>query len=394
MASSNRQQYIPVSRTQVKSRLFQSGMVPDDILPGLEKVSNMMEAIWHHSMHSELEHLKSLYEDMDPDQIRTPDTGNSEPFLEILDETLQNGNWEEISQDELNEALAGEDVFPISLDVRFDELATLRLYKLGELTVPDVRTSWFGLKKQEVTIESFDRVIQILEFHEEKWFRDKKRMKHYPGENATGLHLRLFKTVPKLDLETIFPNTTPMMRYIDKIKIGAPLIGGLVTLGLKFGPVLFGAESGDTSMAVIGGLSTALGTYVLKSYLSYQKTRERYLAQVSKDLYFKGQANNAAVLNMIVDLAEEQEVKEALLAYTFLQTSNDKQYNQESLDDEIEDWLRENFGFDVDFEVDDALGKLEEMRLLLKESNGHLSVSSIDEALSILDDYWDNIYDY
>ena len=394
MVSSDRQQYIPVSRTQVKARLFQSERVPDDVRPGLEKVCNMMEAIWHHSMHSELEHLKALYEDMDPDQIRTPDTANSEPFLEILDETLQNGNWEEISQDELNEALAGEDVFPISLDVRFDELATLRLYKLGELTVPDVRASWFGLKKQEVTVESFDRVIQVLEFRDEKWFRDKKRMKLYPGENATGLHLRLFKTVPKLDLETIFPNTSPMMRYVDKIKIGAPLIGGLATLGLKFGPLLFGVESGDTSLALIGGLTTALGTYVLKSYLSYQKTRERYLAQVSKDLYFKGQANNAAVINMIVDLTEEQEVKEALLAYVFLHTGNDKQYNQESLDDAIEDWLRGNFGFEVDFEVEDALAKLEEMRLLLKESDGHLSVTPIDEALSILDDYWDNIYDY
>jgi len=354
----------------------------------------MMEAIWHHSMHSELEQLKTLYEDMDPDQIRTPNTENIEPFLEILDETLQNGNWEEISQDELNEALAGEDVFPISLDVRFDELAKLRLYKLGELSVPDVRYSWFGLKKTEVTTESYDRVIQVLEFRDEKWFQEKKRMNFYPGENATGLHLRLFKTVPKLDLETIFPNTSPMMRYVDKIKIGAPLIGGLVTLGIKFGPILFGSESGDTSMAVVAGLTSALGTYVLKSYLSYQKTRENYLAQVSKDLYFKGQANNAAVLNMIVDLAEEQEVKEALLAYVFLHTGNDKQYSQESLDDAIEDWLRGNFGFDVDFEVEDALGKLEEMRLLFKESDGHLNVTPIDEALSILDDYWDNIYDY
>lgn len=378
----------------MKALLLQSEMVSDDARLGLEKVCNMMEAIWHHSMHSELEQLKTLYEDMDPDQIRTPNTENIEPFLEILDETLQNGNWEEISQDELNEALAGEDVFPISLDVRFDELAKLRLYKLGELSVPDVRYSWFGLKKTEVTTESYDRVIQVLEFRDEKWFQEKKRMNFYPGENATGLHLRLFKTVPKLDLETIFPNTSPMMRYVDKIKIGAPLIGGLVTLGIKFGPILFGSESGDTSMAVVAGLTSALGTYVLKSYLSYQKTRENYLAQVSKDLYFKGQANNAAVLNMIVDLAEEQEVKEALLAYVFLHTGNDKQYSQESLDDAIEDWLRGNFGFDVDFEVEDALGKLEEMRLLFKESDGHLNVTPIDEALSILDDYWDNIYDY
>ncbi|HJL59250.1 MAG TPA: DUF3754 domain-containing protein, partial [Candidatus Thalassarchaeaceae archaeon] len=138
----------------------------------------------------------------------------------------------------------------------------------------------------------------------------------------------------------------------------------------------------------------ALGTYVMKTYMSYQKTREKYQSQVSKDLYFKGQANNAAVLNMIVDLGEEQEVKEALLAYTFLLIESDNNYNEKGLDDRIEQWLLDTFGYDVDFEVEDALGKLEDMQLLLKNEDETLSVTPVKETLSILDDYWDNIYDY
>ena len=390
-----RQQYIPVSRAKVKESLFQHEGIDDEIRDGLSKVSQMLEAIWHHSSHAGLENLKSLYESMDPDQIGTPDSVGKEEFLSTLTEALKDGNWEEITDEEMQDALEGEDVFAISLDVRFDEYVTMKLFKLGEVSIEDERTSWFGRKKQQVTIEAYDRIIQILEFQDESWFSERKRMKHYQGDEGKGIHIRLFKTVPKLDLETIFPNTSPMMRGVDKIKIGAPLVGGLVSIGMKFGPVLLGASSsGNTSLSLLGGILAAMGTYVMKTYMSYQKTRERYQTQVSKDLYFKGQANNAAVLNMIVDIGEEHEVKEALLAYTFLLLEQDKNYDEEALDDRIEGWLLNTFGYEVDFEVDDALAKLEDMRLLSKSEKGILSVTSIKESLSILDDYWDNIYDY
>jgi hypothetical protein len=390
----SRQQYIPVSRAKVKDAVFQLEGIGSETRDGLLKVSQMLEAIWHHSTHQGLENLKRLYELMDPDQDGIPDTTGSDEFLAKLDGNLVDGNWEKVSDEEMQQALEGEDVFPISLDVRFDEFVTMKLYKLGEVTIEDERTSMLGMKKEAVTIEAFDRIIQILEFHEEPWFKERKRMKHYQGDEGRGLHIRLFKTVPKLDLETIFPNTSPMMRGVDKIKIGAPLIGGLVTVALKFGPLLIGVSAGDTSLSLIGGICAALGTYMMKTWMSYQKTREKYQTQVSKDLYFKGQANNAAVLNMIVDLGEEQEVKEALLAYTFLLVEQEKGYNEERLDDRIEKWLFTTFNRDIDFEVDDALAKLTDMRLLQTAEDGTLSVTSVEKSLTILDEYWDNIYDY
>ena len=391
-----RQQYIPVSRFRIKSKLFKNWEFSVEELTKLQNLSAMFEAIWHHNCHHGLEELKSLYECMDPDTEEQIEMHGKERFLEVLEESLKDGNWKDISEKELTDALEGEDVLPISLDVRFDELNVMKLYKLGENTISDIRTTHFGFRKQEVQIETFSQVIQIIEFHDKEWFEsDKKRMKNYPGDDEIGgLHIRLFRTVPKLDLETIFPNTTPLMRSLDKIKIAAPLIGGVVGIVMKFGPVITGGEAAGTGISLLGGILSALGTYILKTYLAYQKTREKFQTQVSKDMYFKGQANNSAVLNMIVDLGEEQEVKEALLAYAFLHYDTDCQHNEKSLDDKIEKWLFDTFAVDIDFEVADALAKLEKIKLLSTDENGILSVVPIENSLTILDEYWDNIFEF
>jgi hypothetical protein len=391
-----KQQYIPISRSRVKKTLYKNWDISEDESGKLRSFSTMLEAIWHHDCHHVLENLKALYEEMDPDTEEDYDMSVKEEFLEFFQQALLDGNWEEISQQEIDEALDGEDVLPISLDVRFDELAEMKLYKLGEADVHDVRTSMWGLKKQDVTLSTFSQVIQVIEFKNKDWFMsDRKRKKYYPGDgDIDGLHIRLFKTVPKLDLETIFPNTSPLMRNLDKIKIAAPLIGGVFGISMKYGPLLFGDQAGETGLSVLGAILSGLGTYILKTYLSYQKTREKFQTQVSKDMYFNGQANNSAVLNVIVDLGEEQEVKEALLAYCFLYFESEKQYNEESLDERIEQWLLEQFGVDIDFEVDDALDKLQKMNLLRQTDEGILSVVNLDEGLTILDEYWDAIYDF
>jgi hypothetical protein len=386
--------YIPISRARVKDALFAKEGITDGQRVGLERVSEMMEAIWHHDAHSVQERLKTIYEHVDPDMHEEPDFSVVKDFLKSLDEVLVDGNWEEVTDQEMQDALEGEDVYPISLNVRFDEFQEMHLYKLGEHQFSDVRKRWFGMKKETIHVNAYDRILQVIQYKDKAWFESEKRLKHFPGEHAHGLHLHLFKTVPKLDLETIFPNTTPNMRLLDKIKVAVPLVGGLVTLWVKFGPLLFGDQPGETSLAFIMGAFAAFGTYMVKAYLSYRKTKEKYLAKVSQDLYFKGQANNSAVLNLITDIGEEQEVKEALLAYAFLLVESDKKYDMGALDDRIEEWISDTFDVIVDFEVDDALDKLERFNLLKKDGDGVLTVVPVEVALETMDDYWDNIYTY
>jgi hypothetical protein len=183
------------------------------------------------------------------------------------------------------------------------------------------------------------------------------------------------------------------MRGIDRLKIFAPALAGVVTIAAKFGPILFGDTPGDTNLSLIFGALAGLFTYMLRSYLAFRKTKESYLAQVSKDLYFKGQANNSAVINLVTDLSEEQEVKEAILAYFLLLVEADHGHTVESLDDRVEKWILDTFGITVDFEVQDALGKLRELGLL-EETNGLMGVVPPKKALKILDRIWDEIYNF
>ena len=63
--------------------------------------------------------------------------------------------------------------------------------------------------------------------------------------------------------------------------------------------------------------------------------------------------------------------------------------DQETLDLRIEEWLSTTFGIDIDFEVDDALAKLQRLGLL---EGGKLAVLPLDEALIVLDRIWDQFF--
>jgi hypothetical protein len=392
----SRSQYIPVSKSKIKKALLERMQLNQETRGELENLFKMFEVIWHHDLHHNLENLKEGYESMNPDvQSEIVYTkAELESFLGTLDSAMIDGNWAPVTTQELDEALEGEDVLAISLDVRFDEFKEMKLYKLGHHHDEIEVTSMYGLKKETKTVKIFDKILTVLEFKDEDWFmEERKRKKHYLGDDGKGVHIRLFRDVPHLDMEVIFPNTSPSMRTLEKIKISAPLIGGVVSLGMKYIPILFGGNSGSTSLSLIGGILTALGTYVLKTYTSYQKTREKFRSLVAKDMYFKGLANNESVLTYIVDMAEEQEVKEAICAYMFILQSTTP-VNEEQVDNHIEQWLKHTFGIDIDFEVDDALGKLEKMNLLHIDENGFLSVEDVKSSLVIMDEYWDNLYDF
>ena len=47
-----------------------------------------------------------------------------------------------------------------------------------------------------------------------------------------------------------------------------------------------------------------------------------------------------------------------------------------------------------EFEVDDAIKKLEKLDLVNRDTNGILTVLSVDEVLNHMDYIWDNYFDY
>jgi hypothetical protein len=112
--------------------------------------------------------------------------------------------------------------------------------------------------------------------------------------------------------------------------------------------------------------------------------------ELNDNIYYRNINNNAGIFDYVIGAAEEQETKEAFLAYYFLHTATSP-LTAHDLDARIEDWLKSSFGVDLDFEVVDAVAKLERLGLL-KRQGERLLAAPLDEAFANLHDVWDKLF--
>jgi hypothetical protein len=148
-------------------------------------------------------------------------------------------------------------------------------------------------------------------------------------------------------------------------------------------------------------LISAIG-YGVRSFHGYLRTREKHQLSLTRHLYFQNLDNNAGVIYHLLAEAEEQEFREIVLAYWLLWRGGQSGATSDQLDSAAEVWLRDRCGLAVDFEISDALAKLQ--RLGLAHSTPTRSVSeglqarwraaSIEDALAALDHAWDGCFDY
>jgi hypothetical protein len=68
-------------------------------------------------------------------------------------------------------------------------------------------------------------------------------------------------------------------------------------------------------------------------------------------------------------------------------------WTAEQLDDYVELYLEGNANLKVDFEIGDALAKLERLQIV-KKSGGAYHAQPLDKALEMLDWTWDNYFKY
>jgi hypothetical protein len=160
-------------------------------------------------------------------------------------------------------------------------------------------------------------------------------------------------------------------------------------LGVRHEPV---ALNHGQLLALAAGLA-ALGGYVARQLGTFKNRKIQFMKALSENLYFRNLDNDAGVFHHLLDAAEEEEVKEAVLAYHFLRTAAGP-LTADELDRRIEDWFASRWDATFDFEVDDGVGKLRRLGLADEDGQGRLTAVSLDEAKRRLDETWDNLFTY
>jgi hypothetical protein len=144
-------------------------------------------------------------------------------------------------------------------------------------------------------------------------------------------------------------------------------------------------------VALAVGLAT-LGGFMFKQINKFKNRKIKFMKALTENLYFKNLDNNAGVFHHLIDAAEEEEFKEAILAYYFLLTK-DRHLTRRQLDTAVESWFENKYNCRLNFEITDALRKLERFRLVSQDGD-IIRCKSLKDAKVQLDSIWDNYFTY
>jgi hypothetical protein len=374
-----------------------------------KKLFDIIEHYFHYEAFNLIRSLKKNYALFDPDinpKEREAFVGKSDIslFKETLFKVLDRGNYKRVSQETLDNAFLDSDLIGLKLAIDLDAYKEYRIFVRGQHKTTEKISKFFFWKK-EIEIEYYDRVMIYLNYHDADYYKQKKSRSNKMPIDPGAIVLKIFKRVPKNDLETIFPNAVPMMSTTDKLLLWVPgLVGGISLLSAKVIPALIKMQSAVQSGETIDLLNSKtslnqglialgiLGAYLFRQYNNFVNKKIKYSKMLSDSLYFKNLGNNSGAFYSLLNSSEEEVLKETILAYSFLNRSENS-LTEEELDYQIESWFKTKHNTDLDFDVKDALQKLKNTGLA-SETNGKWSVIPLDKALIRIDEIWDGVFDY
>lgn len=404
-----RENYIPFNKEFLLEQQIATFSEDKKKVADFKKLFDIVEHYFHYEAFNLNRNLKQHYALFNPDlspKEREGFIGKSDfsVFKETLLTVLKHGNYTRIDQETLDRAFKESDLIGLNLSIDFNAFKDYELYVRGHHKAKETVKKFIFWKK-EIEVEYYDRVMIYLNYNEADFLKENKvklgKMPVDPG----SIGLKIFKRVPKNDLETIFPNAIPRMSTRDKLFFWVPGIGGGISLlSTTVIPALIGMyaayQSGEAidllnSKASLNQGLIALGilsAYLFRQYSNFINKKIKYGKMLSDSLYFKNLGNNSGAFYSLLNSSEEEVLKETILAYAFLDRSPNP-ITAEELDAQIESWFMTKFQANLDFDVKDALDKLKNIGLGI-ETNDKWEVIPLDKALVKIDELWDSVFEY
>jgi hypothetical protein len=394
--------FIPYRKQDVVEMLLSDQRLDKNQREDFRTLAELLQGIYHFEYHSKLERLKNSYAPLNPDRdtriLPDLEENATSDLSEQLELILNKANYELLTREQLERAFTQSSLFKLRLHVDFEDFSEVLVFTRGEHIRQEEVSSWFGLRRKTVEFVNFDRVVLYLQY----------RAQGGPdgvAAPAGSVILKLFQNVPRADMEMLFPNTRLGMRTVDKLVIGVPAVaGGVAMFTTKAGAslLLLGALLGywlglrsepvqlnqATMLALLAGVG-ALGSFLWKQFSNFKNRKISFMKSLTENLYFKSLDNNAGVFHRLVDDAEEEECKEALIAYYFLLTRAAINGSRQ-LDQQVEHWFQQQWDCRLDFEVGDALAKLVELELIDRRDT--LQAVSLEHSIGILRQRWDSYF--
>jgi hypothetical protein len=401
----DREHYIPLRKSDLVDMLCKDSRLDLREQPPFRQFCKLVAAVWHFEYLAKLDALKDAYAPFDPDSTTRPwkaiapedRPAKMDKLFDQFVEMMERANFKRMSRKDIDAAVeGGASDWGVNMYVDFDVFERLELFSRGD--GPITRTKKHKIlfwKKTVMKVDAYRRLVLLVKMRKHKRVPDTVDVK--------GVYAKMFKDIPKLDLEMVLPGTSLQMPLAQRYKLGGSLVGTLgygiyqVFEGLMAGLakiLAFTWETASAATGVLWGPFVLLGGYAYKQYAGYQVTRQTYSKMLTESLYYQSLDNNLGVITQIMDEVEEQECRETILAYYYLwKHAPAEGWSSEQLDDYVEMELEGKLNMKVDFEVDDALAKLEKLQIVTRQGDKYRAVG-LEQALERLDYRWDHYFEY
>ena len=378
LAESNRgDQFIPVRKEDLLSALIKQGDLADPVERELFwRFARTLRTICHYEYSETLDRLRDDYYYFSPEIAghaaidRVKSDYAYDDLIRSLDKVLKDANFEELPHEDVADAHRKRTV-PVEVKAEHNDFREVRFYKRGRHVERLEVAEWFGLRRREVEIEVFDDIVLVVamktqaEIGSRRELRILKRRKIIPG----SVLLKYFRNIACGDLYALFPNARVVMSNFDKAFLGVPAIAGGIPILFKLyatisvlflvAGIYFGGSGSvadddmKTALAALIGI-VALGGFAVRQWLKYQHQTLKYHMELTENIYFRNVNNNAGIFDYLIATAEDQETKEAALAYHFIRKA-EVALTATEVAGRIEAWLAKNFAVNLHFKVADAL---------------------------------------
>ena len=344
-----------------------------------------------------LESMKSEYYFFDPDSNYLPlktksiSSGLSVPesyaSLDTLEagfiKLLEHANFKKVTWENVHKWEQESSKFwGLNVEIRQEEFDRLLLFYRGETFLLRRPAKWWLLpwKREKVPIPGFSRFVIFVKI------KNTQTEKILPVTDH--VFLKLFKDLPKNEIPMVLPGAKARLNRLDQSMIGYPLVTG-------FGLVLYNIIIGFLKVGIVAlvgitiwPLALAFGGYGYRTYYNYVTKRQNYDLRLTKNLYFQLLDSNSGVISRLIDEAEEQQSREAMLGYyCLLKYAPDKGWTSQQLDDFVELFFVQHFVKQIDYDVVDGIKKLKLLGLV-EELGGMLKAIPIKDALQKLQAKW------
>jgi hypothetical protein len=416
-AGNVREKFLPVTRHALLDRLTEPSLWPNGDALQARRFMRYLDYWRRHGYAAKLLDLEQIYEPFSPDsdllstRTFTPEERQTmvKRLVAQMTGLLEQSNFTRVDPADFHIILTKDSHYGLDLHVDVDAFEEVLIFYRGATTITerlrDIRKAYLGWREKKVPVfqrlfilfklKPFEkRVSEIMEKNKVSRREAEshvKRLRRLLPENVSSdyVYMKLFKNMPRSDVEMIFPNTKVRFRMFDKIKFGVTAGGGLGVGAVGTISKIAIASNPYTLVMALAGL----GGVAMRQASAFINQRNRYMVVMARNLYFHSMADNRGVMTLLADRAAEEDAKEEMLLYSALAKGQFNIADLKTLDHQVEQYLTQVFGIDVDFDDGDALRRLKEDGIVTELPDGTLQVLPPQEAAAQVDRLWDSCLD-